>query len=268
MAKQRIWLGALYGLYGLCGLFWVSSNESAFAQGFRWPEEPENLKVLPGNVKGSELGSVMRGFATALGVRCQFCHAAREGQELDPMDLMTFDFPSDANPMKEKARTMIQMVRAINETHLRKLDVPDSERLEVSCVTCHHGLEKPRQLEDVLAGVLDSDGVEAAVETYHELREQHHGSSAYNFRAGVLGGLGERLMGEGQLEAAIEILALENEQNPNFAYGHYLSATAYEKAGELEVAIEHMQKAVDLAPPDQKPFFSRGLEELKQASQR
>ena len=262
MAKQRIWLGALF-----C-LFWVSSGESSFAQGFRWPEEPENLKVLPGTVKGSELGSVMRGFATGLGVRCQFCHAAGEGQELDPMDLMTFDFPSDANPMKDKARTMIRMVRAINETHLSELDVPESERLVVSCITCHHGLEKPRQLADVLADVLDADGVAAAVQAYHDLRERHHGSSAYNFRAGVLGGLGERLMEDGQLEAAIEILALENEQNPNFAYGHYLSATAHEKAGELEAAIEHMQKAVDLAPPDQKPFFSRALEELKQASHR
>ena len=105
METQRIWLGILF-----C-LFWVSAGESVFAQGFRWPEEPENLKVLPATVKGSELGSVMRGFAGALGVRCQFCHAAHEGQELDPMDLMTFDFPSDANPMKEKARTMLQMVR-------------------------------------------------------------------------------------------------------------------------------------------------------------
>ena len=149
-------------------------------------------------------------------------------------------------------------------TLLEKLDVPDSERLEVSCVTCHHGLEKPRQLEGVLAGVLGSDGVEAAVQKYHELRERHYGGSAYNFRAGVLGGLGERLIGEGHLEAAIRILALENEQNPNFAWGHYLSATAYEEAGDREAALEHLQKAVDVAPPDQKPFFSRALEELKQ----
>lgn len=262
MATQRIWLGILF-----C-LFWVSSGGSGFAQGFRWPEEPENLKVLPGTVKGSELGSVMRGFATGLGVRCQHCHAAREGQELDPMDLMTFDFPSDANPMKEKARTMLRMVRAINETHLSELDVPDSERLVVSCITCHHGLDKPRQLADVLASVLDADGAEAAIQAYHDLREQHYGSSAYNFRAGVLGGLGERLMEAEKLEAAIEILTLENEQNPDFAYGHYLSATAYEKAGDLEAALEHMQKAVDAAPPDQKPFFSRALEELKQESPR
>lgn len=262
MVKQRIWLGILF-----C-LLWVSAGENVFAQGFRWPEEPENLKVLPDTVKGSDLGSVMRGFATGLGVRCQYCHAAREGQEIDAMDLMTFDFASDANPMKEKARTMIKMVRAINETHLSELAVPDSERLVVSCITCHHGLEKPRQLEDVLASVLDADGVDAAVHKYHELRERHYGSSAYNFRAGELGGLAERLLEEGQLEAAIELLALENEQYPDFAWGHYLSATAHEKAGDREAALEHMQKAVDVAPADGKAFFSRALEELKQESPR
>ena len=248
MATQRIGLGVLF-----C-LFWVSSGGNVFAQGFRWPDEPENLKVLPASVKGSALGSVMRGFATALGVRCQFCHAARDGEELDPMDLMTFDFPSDANPMKEKARTMLRMVRAINETHLSELEVPDSERLEVSCITCHHGLEKPRQLGDVLASVLDADSVEVAVQTYHQLREEHYGSSAYSFRAGVLGGLGEQLMEEGNLDQAIEILALENEQNPDFAWGHYLSATAHDKAGNREAALEHMQKAVDAAPPAGKTF--------------
>lgn len=257
MATRRFWLGILF-----C-LFWVSAGESVFAQGFHWPEEPENLKVLPDSVKGSELGSVMRGFATGLGVRCQYCHAAREGQEIDAMDLMSFDFASDANPMKDKARTMMKMVRAINETYLSELDVPDAERLAVSCITCHHGLEKPQQLADVLAGVVNADGVDAAVQRYHELKDRYYGSSAYSFRAGVLGRLGERLMDTGQLEAALEILALENEQNPNFAYGHYLRATAYEKAGERRSALEHMQKAVDTASSNQKSFFTRSLEELK-----
>jgi hypothetical protein len=47
-----------------------------------------------------------------------------------------------------------------------------------------------------------------------------------------------------------------------------LSATAHEKAGEREAALEHMQKAVDVAPADGKAFFSRALEELKQESPR
>ena len=76
----------------------------AEAQGFRWPEEPENLKALPASVKGRELGGIMRGFSMALNVRCQHCHAAKAGLELDPRDLMTFDFASDENPRKNEAR--------------------------------------------------------------------------------------------------------------------------------------------------------------------
>jgi len=219
--------------------------------------------MLPQEVGGRELGKIMRGVASAVGVRCPHYHAARQGQTLDPMDLTTFDFASDANPTKEKARLMIQMVGAINGTYLSRLDVPDQERLEVTCVTCHRGLEKPRPLGEVLARVLDSEGIEAAVQRYQALRQQYYGQAAYDFGPGVLGALGERLTDEGRLEAAIRILALENEQNPDFAYGHFLSATAREKAGDHEAALAHMQKAVDLAPAGQKAFFSRALEKMQ-----
>jgi hypothetical protein len=72
------------------------------AQGFQWPEEPENLQVLPDGVKGRELGAIMRGFAGALGVRCQYCHAGKAGQELKPFDLTTFDFTLDEKPTKPR----------------------------------------------------------------------------------------------------------------------------------------------------------------------
>jgi hypothetical protein len=239
------------------------SSTVALAQGFSWPEEPENMTVLPSSVKGSELGIVMRSFAGALGVRCRFCHAAREGQEINPMDLMTFDFASDANPMKDKARTMLQMVSAINEAHLSKLEVGASDRLWLRFFTCHPGLEKPPRLEEVLAAEIETDGIDAAIATYHELRQRHYGGAAFNFRPGVLGWLGEQLIASGELGPAIAILTLENEQHPDFAWGHYLRATAHDEVGERKAAREHMQRAVDVASPDQKEFMSRALEALK-----
>ena len=99
---------------------WFSVPEGR-AQGFRWPEEPENLKVLPDGVKGRELGAVMRGFAMGLGVRCQYCHGGKAGQEFNPRDLTTFDFASDEKPAKQKARLMLKMVKSINETQLAGL---------------------------------------------------------------------------------------------------------------------------------------------------
>ena len=235
----------------------------AEAQGFRWPEEPENLKALPASVKGRELGSIMRGFASALDVRCQYCHVAQAGLELDPMDLMTFDFASDENPRKNKARTMLRMVGAINDDHLSKLGVTASDRVRVDCVTCHRGQSRPEMLGDVLATTIAEDGVEAAIEKYRELRESHYGGFSYDFSPGVLGSLGESLLSEGEVEVAIRMLALENEQNPDFAYGHYLSGMAHDEAGHGPEAIQHMEKAVALAPDGQKPFFQRSLEKLK-----
>ncbi|HXV64708.1 MAG TPA: c-type cytochrome [Vicinamibacteria bacterium] len=241
-------------------LFVLAFAASAGAQEFRWPEEPENLRALASSVKGSELGAIMRGFATGLGVRCEYCHSAKKGQELEPMDLTTFDFASDTNPMKDKARAMIVMVRAINEDHLSKLE----GTIRVECVTCHRGQPQPRMLEDVLAEIIDEEGVDAAVEKYEELRTSYYGGFSYNFKAGTLGSLGERLLDEGKTREAVRILELELEHNPDFAYGHYLAATAYEKTGEHAAAIAHMEQAVSLAPPDQgKGFFQRALDRLK-----
>ncbi len=239
----------------------IGSVSKATAQGFRWPEEPRNTKVL--EAKGAELGQIMRDFTSALGVRCEYCHTARQGTTLDPMDLATFDLASDANPMKDKARTMISMTRSINETYLARLGTPAAERVSVSCITCHHGQTRPVLLQDVLFDVIEQKGADAAVARYHELRDEYYGRFSFDFGPGVLGSLGERLLAAGKVDAAVVILALENEENSRFSYGEYLSGIANEKAGHLEDAIRHMTKAVELAPPEQKPFFESALVRLK-----
>src|SRR5215469_7100095 len=58
----------------------------------------KNLKVLP---QDTDIRATMGAFRTALGQQCTFCHV--QG-----------DFASDANPKKEIARHMIQMVSEIN----------------------------------------------------------------------------------------------------------------------------------------------------------
>ena len=69
------------------------------AAGARPANKPKNLKVLP---EDADLRTVMRGFTGALGVECEFCHAAA-----DPVTHRS-DRASDANPMKDTARAMIQ----------------------------------------------------------------------------------------------------------------------------------------------------------------
>ena len=133
-------------LSAVVAVLWAGS---ACGQGFEWPEEPKNLQVFGASVKGRELGGQMRQFALGLGVRCQYCHLGKGGAEPDPQDLTSFDFALDS-PAKEKARTMIRMVREINHTHLAGLpgrSKEASERIEVSCVTCHRGKSKPEVSE-------------------------------------------------------------------------------------------------------------------------
>ena len=100
----------------------------------RMPPKPKNLKVLPEN---TDLRVVMRGFEQALGVECGFCHAAA-----DPVTHRS-DKASDANPMKDQARAMIQMTDAINTKYLTLLSKTtptyDAKAATVTCGTCHRG---------------------------------------------------------------------------------------------------------------------------------
>ncbi|MCW3463430.1 c-type cytochrome [Chitinophaga nivalis] len=101
-------------------------------------EGPANLKVLPKNIPHEELMTVMRGFNTALGVKCGFCHAQQKE------DAKKLDFASDANPHKDVARDMMRMTRRINRKFFR-----ESETMTITCYSCHHGNETPKSKPDV-----------------------------------------------------------------------------------------------------------------------
>ena len=79
--------------------------------GWTWPEKPQNITVLSKELTGRRLRAPMRGFASALGVTCSYCHVGEEGKPFS-----TYDFASDENPNKDRAREMLRMLRSINET--------------------------------------------------------------------------------------------------------------------------------------------------------
>ena len=108
-----------------------------FAQKEHHDEEPpKNLKVLPKNTTGDEIHKIMRGYCLSLGVRCNYCHAAKEGG-----DKPRLDFASDAKPEKAIARKMIAMVDAINNKYIGKIEGGNLE--QITCVTCHMGRTTP-----------------------------------------------------------------------------------------------------------------------------
>jgi len=69
----------------------------------------------------------MRGFSFSLGARCQFCHAGKEGNKLDPMD-----FASDEKDTKKTARAMLRMVDTINQEYIAKMGRTAPIRVESS----------------------------------------------------------------------------------------------------------------------------------------
>lgn len=105
--------------------------------GARQPYVPKNLKVLPDN---TDLRTVMRGYEQALGVECEFCHAAAAPGARP-------DRASDANPMKDTARAMIRMTDDLNEKYIAQLSVPDQKPTDpkptIGCGNCHRGTKQP-----------------------------------------------------------------------------------------------------------------------------
>ena len=237
----------------------VPNGNPANAQQFSWPEEPENLQVLDDDITGAGLGQVMRGFATSLGVRCEHCHVG-EG-----MDLTKFDFAADDKTAKRKARLMLKMVAALNDNYLSQLsdiEARTQPELQVGCITCHRGRPRPVMLGDVLLQKLESDGFDATIAEYRDLRERHYGGFSYDFSAGVLTGLGEQLSNAGDHESAIGLIELEIEMNGESASVYYTLGGIQVGANLVDDAIKTYTKGSAMAPDDWKPFFQAELDQL------
>ena len=101
--------------------------------GARTPQPPKNLKVLPPD---TNIGQTMRAYTQALGVTCDFCHAAA-----DPATGRS-DRSLDTNPMKNQARVMIQMTMDLNNKYLPMLANRDTTQT-IGCGTCHRGEKIP-----------------------------------------------------------------------------------------------------------------------------
>jgi len=95
----------------------------------------KNLKILPKNISKDSLDKIMHAFNKALGVKCNFCHAMKDGHP---------DFPSDDKPEKDVARYMLHMTAEINAKYFNMDNSTRPDTLStVKCLTCHHGSPHP-----------------------------------------------------------------------------------------------------------------------------
>lgn len=212
------------------------------AQGFEWPEQPENLVVLEG-FSGNQLAPVMRGFSRALGVRCSYCHVGEEGEPLE-----TFDFASDDNDKKRTARSMLRMLGVINDT-LSSIDWGTEGRVNMWCHTCHRGRPRPMTLAEELGEVYGAENDAAAtIVHYQDLRERFYGRGSYDFGPGELNAVGYAALGEGDTDGAILIFERNVEAHPEVGNVYDSLAEGYLARGDTARAIANYERAVELEP--------------------
>jgi tetratricopeptide (TPR) repeat protein len=227
------------------------------AQQWRWPDKSKNLEVLSASTTAQELRRTMMAFTSGLGVRCGYCHVEEEGK-----DLSTVDFASDDKPEKDKARTMIRMVNAVNTKFLVELHGGSASSIPVTCVTCHHGSALPVLLEDKLKRTFDAHGIDSTIKQYRTLKEQFYGGFTYNFKEGTLLVLADKIMEDTtKSAAAIQVLNLNIEMYPAFAFSYVHLASYYEGRGNIKAAIENYQQAIKLNPKDER--LQKQLERLQ-----
>jgi tetratricopeptide (TPR) repeat protein len=197
----------------------------------------------------------MRGFTRALGVRCAYCHVAR-----DTSDLASYDFASDDKATKRKARVMLHMVADVDHKYLTKLPERVTPAVSVTCATCHRGVSVPRPIEQIIEAAYAAGGADSAEATYRALRQRYYGRSAYDFGEVPLAEVAGNLQAEGKLADAVRLYVLNATLIPTSGFAHRQAAAGYLAAGDTAKAVTYLQKALEINPNDRQA--QRGLTTL------
>jgi hypothetical protein len=212
----------------------------------QFPDKFTNLKVLPKDISKDDLESTMRGFAFALGTRCDHCHSEKKAPEKG------LDFAADDKDAKKNARVMLEMVTAINKDYVGRIEKADhTQPIRVECVTCHRGLTQPRTLKAVLSDSLEKDGLDKTITLYNELRGKYYGSGQYDFGEATLNQFTESLLAKGKKPEALAIEELNFSSNhPDSVWSYHMLAMAHEANGQRDKALVDYRKVYELHPDD------------------
>lgn len=208
------------------------------------PDEFTNLKVLDKEIGKQELIGIMRGWSGALGVRCNHCHVG-------PDNLQGMDFADDEKEHKRAARAMLEMAIAINSQYIGSWEESGSEgeHQGVNCFTCHRGQPKPpTKLTSILSKTAESEGVDAAMAQYKELKAEHFGAGVYDFRERIFGELAQDAFEAGEVDTAMQILRSSLEIYPESADLHAFMGMALLQSGDAEGAAGKFDEALALDP--------------------
>jgi tetratricopeptide (TPR) repeat protein len=220
---------------------------TTFAQ---FPDKYKNLQYFPKSVSKQELQAAMRDFSLSLGGGCETCHVESADHHMD--------FASDDKEEKRTARQMLKMVDEINHSYISKLG---ASPVQVQCVTCHRGIQKPQTISAVLTKTMEKKDVQAAVAQYADLRKKYYGSASYDFSELPLDLLAESLVQQGKPKDAAAIMEMNVSFNTPTARTYNVLAQVHKANGEPEKAKADLEKVLQLQPENRRA--KQMLEELK-----
>lgn len=126
--KPFIFITAIIGFVSIAATYPIEKQEEPF--------KAKNLKILPKDISYHALDSIMDDYKAALGVKCNYCHAASKD---NPKKL---DYASDEKEYKLAAREMMEMTDKINKKYFKEHEGNDAVAA-IQCMTCHRGKDKP-----------------------------------------------------------------------------------------------------------------------------
>ena len=103
-----------------------------------------------------------------------------------------------------------------------------------------------KSIAEPLTHTIVEKGVTVAIEQYHELKKTQ--PDAYNFGEHELNMLGYQLLWRNMTEAALEVFKLNAQAYPSSANPYDSLGDAYEASGELALAIQSYEKALEIDP--------------------
>lgn len=108
------------------------------------------------------------------------------------------------------------------------------------------GLDPRKTIAQTLTTTIASDGIDAAVKQYHELKAA--APTTYNFDESELNSLGYKFIRKNKFKEAIRIFQLNVEAYPKSANTYDSLAEGYMDDGENALAIANYQKSLQLNP--------------------
>jgi tetratricopeptide (TPR) repeat protein len=154
---------------------------------------------------------------------------------------------------------MLKMVESVND-QLKQIQPQVADRVTVGCVTCHHGVARPRTLVDELTLTYDKSGADSTASRYRTLRTAYDNSGAYDFRESSLNQLANYAVGKKDYPGAVALLRLNEQYFPTSGMVQFSLGETYRAAGDTAKAVAAYQKAKELDPRNE--MASRALKEL------